>query len=135
MKKKIFFLGMTVLILSLGLVFVGCGDDDDDGSNKDVKLPAEYLGTWKEATPVSDSLVVIEGGVTLEITQSTIKGKDSTYKFSDISKPLQGGYRITINSYNLFLEITNQYGADALKIGGSQPNSPFPDIRQSLYIK
>jgi len=50
MKKKIFFLGMTVLILSLGLVFVGCKDDSDDSGGNNGGggglVPAELRGNW-----------------------------------------------------------------------------------------
>ena len=56
MKKKIFFLGMTVLILSLGLVFVGCKDDSDDsggqtggGGSLTITGLAEYNGKYASA--------------------------------------------------------------------------------------
>ena len=46
-KNKIFFLGMAILILSLGLVFVGCNTDSDDGDgNSGGGIPTNLVGTW-----------------------------------------------------------------------------------------
>ena len=43
MKNRFFILGMTVLILSLGLVFVGCGSDNAGGP----EFHEELRGEWK----------------------------------------------------------------------------------------
>ena len=70
MKKKIFFLGMTVLILSLGLAFVGCKTDDDSGGSGG--NDGSLNGTWVKG---SDKITV--SGNTYEWDTGTISYKGS----------------------------------------------------------
>jgi len=116
MKKKIFFLGMTVLILSLGLVFVGCKDDSDDsgdGGSTSVFWPDEW-------TPGTDYRPIGQGAFTETYMDtnglagsrfSLLSNKEKNWAFFTFaSKNYGGGFDanlISIKGKELKIEITD----------------------------
>ena len=91
--KKMFFLGMTVLILSL--TFVGCGDGDGD------IIPSEFQGTWKwdrnNVTGHTITLKVTDSKVT--IVESNDPGGNNRTETVTITKVRKGSVQ-NINSEN-----------------------------------
>ena len=111
MKKKIFFLGMAILILSLGLVFVGCGG----GSN------SKLNGTWTYTGPLgmTESYVLENGKYQIGASGKgtyTVKGsmilfKETEHNYGDgweATKPVSE-FSATLNGDTEFVWNTATY--------------------------
>ena len=149
--KKSLILGLTVLILSMGLVFVGCStDSDDDGNNNNGgnngttydNVPTELKGKWvydlgydtydtmefftdTYQRTVSDSGTVVYEKLTISVDENTeffTKTEyPSGYKISGIIKS---------HSDSSLIGTKNTLGSVYL----NNDNSKFSLYGNSLYI-
>jgi len=88
MKNKIFFLGMIILILSLGLVFVGCKDDSDDGGG----LPITWW-TWVSSQE--------DGAYTATADIEIVTNKNNTECDVTVTGVPQSTYRIYATQFGI----------------------------------
>jgi len=84
MRNKIFFLGMTILILSLGLVFVGCKDDSDDSGGNTGGQTGGGGGPATNGRLTITGLSAYSGKYVMAITGTPVNLNAGEYKDYDI---------------------------------------------------
>ena len=95
--KKSFILGLTVLVLSLGLVLVGCSTDDDGGDS----VPSNLIGTW-EYTSYYHTLVFSSSGLKAgggsEMSITSVSGNSITIPAGTFNFAISGNTLTITNS-------------------------------------
>jgi hypothetical protein len=58
MNKKIFFLGMLVMVLAFGMVVVGCPSEEEIPYSQEISVSVRNSATWDSGTPTTGQVTI-----------------------------------------------------------------------------